>query len=330
MLSTNIAFDRVGNYTPPRLRILWIEDNTHHYCLQWSYYCDIKRALSRHHDICTPTESRRPCLGPKSSFVPDMAIVGPHYASNVYTPEATLGFDRSLYPNLPLVIFQNKMYAWASELAGEVQAKLDWARITGAVAAFTFLTRSREFSNRSGVPHYWMPFGVDTTLYGKFAGRFGPEAQPFDVGFTGASSSKYPLREGILRTVKDMNVSSYLGTWSQTNLNRADSRSWKTLGRNDYAQQLASTKIWISTTGPEGIVGTRFYEVLASGPFSSPATQAALTPHPYPSPAPSPRPGPSPDPTSFRHDVAPRQPTERRRRFRRRCSRTAGGLRGAV
>ena len=47
------------------------------------------------------------------------------------------------------------------------------------------------------------------------AGTFGDAAQPFAVGFTGAVSSKYPLREAILAEVKAMNVTSYLGTWKQ-------------------------------------------------------------------------------------------------------------------
>lgn len=261
-----LSFDQTpADFVPPRLKVLWIEDSTHHYCQQWSYYCDIKAAMSRLHDMCTPTDTRTLCLGPGSRFNPDIAVVGPHYASNVHRQDATLGFDRSAYPRLPLVVLQNKMYAWESELAGQVAAKLDWARAIGAVAAFTFLTRHHEFSNRSGVPHYWMPFGVDTRLYGQHAGEFGPAAQPFDVGFTGASGSKYPMREAILRTITALNVSAYLGTWSQAMLNRADARSWKPLNRKAYAAQLARTKIWVSTTGPENIVGTRFFEVLASG-----------------------------------------------------------------
>mmetsp|Transcript_19642 Transcript_19642/g.59524 ORF Transcript_19642/g.59524 Transcript_19642/m.59524 type:complete len:498 (-) Transcript_19642:57-1550(-) len=261
-----LSFDQPPSRHPlPRLRIVWIEDSTYHYCLQWSYYCEIKHAMGKLHDLCTLTEDDHQCIGLNSTFKPNLAVVGPHYASNIHRPDATLGFDRAANPHLPIVIMQNKMYsnAGSSEMAGQVNAKLQWARTIGAVAAFTFLTRYHEFTAKSGVPHYWMPFGVNTGLFGKHAGNF--DAQRFDIGFTGASNSKYPMREGILGVIKSLNVTSYLGTWSQTVLNRADKRAWRTLSHANYAAQIAQTKMWVSTTGPENIVGTRFFEVMASG-----------------------------------------------------------------
>ena len=105
--------------------------------------------------------------------------------------------------------------ATTREIVGDAAVKLRWAKNLGAVAALTWLTQHRDFTTRSGVPHHWMPFGVDAAMYGRHAGAFGDAAQPFAVGFTGAVSSKYPLREAILAEVKSMNVTSYLGTWKQ-------------------------------------------------------------------------------------------------------------------
>ena len=48
-------------------------------------------------------------------------------------------------------------------------------------------------------------------------------------------------------------------------LNRKNNQSWKALSRKGYARTLAATKVWVSTTGPSELVGTRYYEVLASG-----------------------------------------------------------------
>ena len=62
-----------------------------------------------------------------------------------------------------------------------------------------------------------------------------------------------------------MNVSAYLGTWMQMTLNRKNNQSWKALSRKGYARTLAATKVWVSTTGPSELVGTRYFEVLASG-----------------------------------------------------------------
>jgi hypothetical protein len=257
------TFLDVADYKPPRLRVLWVENKLD--CRTWSYYCDLRAAMARLHDLCTPG-ARSTCFEKKRRFVPDVAVLGPRYTTNVVQDDETVGFDRVRWPTLPLAVVQNKMYAASTrEIVGDARVKLRWVRAAGAAVAFTWLTRAPEFTELSEVPHLWLPFGVDAALYGRHAGALGAPHQPFDVGFTGASNSKYPLRQAILAMVRAMNVTSYLGTWAQTSLHRSDNRSWKALGRAEYAAQLARAKMWISTTGPDHIVGTRYFEVLASG-----------------------------------------------------------------
>ena len=210
---------------------------------------------------------------------------------------------------------QNKMYTpngWR-EIVGSLDAKLSWAKATGAVGAFTWIHpgRSREFSRRSGVAHHWLPFAFDPAVFARHANAAARVPQPIDVGFTGASGlDKYPQRAAVLQTIREsartattrppprhaahhvsrtpslpaswrpgpralftvttclrraVNVSAYLGTWMQMTLNRKNNQSWKALSRKGYARTLASTKVWVSTTGPSELVGTRYYEVLASG-----------------------------------------------------------------
>ena len=196
-----LSFDELGEYQPRRLRVLWLENKLD--CRTWSYYCDIRDALQRMHDLCTPTHSITRCVGSRSrrgrgaTFEPDFAVIGPRYSINVMTEDDTVGFNRSQYNRLPLFVMQNKMYRpkWR-EIVGNFTAKLAWVREAGAAGAFTWLTRHQEFTQQSGVPHYWLPFGVDQRTYGRYSGTFGPDAQPFDVGFTGASGAgaqpKYP------------------------------------------------------------------------------------------------------------------------------------------
>ncbi len=261
------SFDQITPPNPRRLRILWVENSAVD-CRTWTYYCDIEAAVRALHDVCTPARGRS-CFD-AGRTMPQLAIIGPRYPANVAYDDEIVGFNRSRYPELPLLILQNKMYgATAREVVGNAAAKLRWARAAGAAAAFTWLTRAHDFTRSSGVPHHWLPFGVDVALYGRHAGEFGPEHQPYDVGFTGASNHKYPLRESILATVREMGATSslrsYLGTWSQTSLAASHNRSWKALSRTEYAAQISRAKMWVSTTGPENIVGTRYFEVLASG-----------------------------------------------------------------
>ena len=117
----------------------------------------------------------RSCLYQRASnkrFVPDVAVVGPRYI-NIQSEDDSLGFDRSRFAQLPLLVLHNKMYdvhGWL-EVVGNVSAKLAWTRAIGAAGAFTWLTRHHEFTRRSGVPHHWMPFGVDVKTFGALAVR---------------------------------------------------------------------------------------------------------------------------------------------------------------
>lgn len=262
-----LRFDRLDGYESPRLDIVWLENTLD--CRTWTYYCDLKDAMSRLHRLCIPRHSVT-CVegrGLPRGFKAQVVVAGPRYMANVAHIDETLGFDRGRFAHLPLAVVQNKMYAaTAREIVGDASAKLRWARDAGAIVGFTWLKLADNFTQQSGVPHYRLPFGVDAALYGRHAGTLesGP-GQPVDVGFTGASNHKYPLREAILGLVRSMNVSCYLGTWQQTSLRVGSNNSWKALDRDGYVQQIAKTKMWVSTTGPSDIVGTRYFEILASG-----------------------------------------------------------------
>ena len=260
--------DDLSAYAPARRRIVWVENTLD--CRTWTYYCDLKDAMSKLHDLCIPRGSTT-CVDGRRGFQPELVVAGPRYMANVAHPDETLGFDRERFAHLPLAVIQNKMYAASTrEIVGDADAKLQWARAAGAIAGFTWLpTQHIDFTSRSGIPHFRLPFGVDVDLYGRHREAFttaAPGTQRFDIGFTGASSHKYPLRESILRLIRSMpEVKSYLGTWQQTALRTTHNNSWKALDRDGYVLQISNTKMWVSTTGPNHIVGTRYFEILASG-----------------------------------------------------------------
>ncbi|KAL1500451.1 hypothetical protein AB1Y20_013108 [Prymnesium parvum] len=260
-----LSFDELDAFQPRRLHVLWIENKLD--CRIWGYYCDIRDAMARLHTLCTSLQSCRGGRdGKKGTHAgADFAVIGPRYSINVMTDDDSVGFNRSALDRLPLFVIQNKMYVpqgWR-EIVGDVSAKLSWVRAAGASGAFTWLTKHHEFTRRSGVPHHWFPFGVNVEKFSRFRGKF---TQSFDVGFTGASGAdKYPSREAVLRELKMMNINLYSGTWSQTSLNRADNRSWQAGTHDEYVRRLADSKMWVSTTGPDLLVGTRYFEVMASG-----------------------------------------------------------------
>ena len=259
-----IPFDQnLTGHTLPRWRILWV-DNPLNTCDMWSYYCDLKRAMSRLHEVEDAPHA--------SSAEPDLIVVGPKFATGLLGAHDGLGFSRQRYARVPIALFQNKMYKMTSppEFTGSLEGKLRWASTAGVAAAFTWIgTRHLEYTQRSGVPHHWLPFAADEAVY---ASERRPSSElSFDVGFTGAADRKYPLRGPIMRAIATMNVSSFLGSWSFSHQHGAQNTGanvhWqkRPLSRREYARQIARTKLWVSTTGPEQIVGTRYFEVLMSG-----------------------------------------------------------------
>lgn len=146
--------------------------------------------------------------------------------------------------------------------------KLEWTRQVGAAAAFTWTTRHHEFTAQSGVKHHWLPFAVEPKLYGRYNGEFGN--QSIDVAFTGTSDRiKYPLRTSVINSLsmlaKEEGWNVFIGSWTPASQGPSTGSDWHRFRRTDYVQQIARSKMWISTTGPEWIVGTRYFEVLASG-----------------------------------------------------------------
>ena len=98
-----------------------------------------------------------------------------------------------------------------------------------------------------------MPFGVDTVLYGRFAGTF--DNQSIDIAFTGTSDRhKYPLRTMTLDAVasygREEGWNVFIGSWTTAKRGPRTGSDWQRLRRVHYVRQIARAKIWISTTGP--------------------------------------------------------------------------------
>ena len=240
-----------------RWNVLWLETRLD--CRVWAYYCDLRKAMARLHALST-IPSHVPPTGP------DLIVVGPRFATNNYHVWDALGISRRRWSFTPLVVVQNKMFdcVRGESCGGGADVKLEWARQVGAAAAFTWLTRHHEFTARSGVKHHWMPFAADPEIYGQQAGKF--DSQEFDVGFSGTLDPvKYPLRSEVVSALQGFvgrfGWKASVGSWSKTNT----MGNWTRFNRQEYARRIAATKIWLSTTGPDWIVGTRYFEVLATG-----------------------------------------------------------------
>lgn len=253
-----LSFDAF-NWSGPRWRVLWLETRLD--CRLWSYYCDLKMAMAQLHTMLSP-------VAPLPDEGPDLIVVGPRFTTNNYHVWDSLGINRSRWASVPLVVVQNKLFdcVKGETCGGPPAVKLEWARQVGAAAAFTWLTRHHEFTHRSAVRHHWMPFAADVTMYGQYADGGATASQDYDVGFSGTNdASKYALRAAMLtsltRFAKRHGWRTSIGSWSRA----STVGNYSKMSRKEYVRRIAATKIWLSTTGPDGLVGTRFFEVLASG-----------------------------------------------------------------
>ena len=262
-----LSFDAFNsfNWSGPKWTVMWIETRLD--CRLWSYYCDLRKAMARLHTLVGPESSWPQGMHSDASKGPDLIVVGPRFTTNNYHTWDPLGINRSRFASVPLVVVQNKLFdcVHGESCGGPPEVKLEWARQVGAAAAFTWLTRHHEFTQRSGVLHHWMPFAADVDQYGQYADGALARKQSFDVGFSGTNdASKYPLRAAVLkatwRYAQQFGWRSALGSWSHAHVG-----NYSKMTRQDYVRRIAATKIWLATTGPNDLVGTRYFEVLASG-----------------------------------------------------------------
>lgn len=155
------------------------------------------------------------------------------------------------------------------EYAGSLPTKLGWIKENNIDVAFSYHHDYSTFSKATGVPFHHLPFAADPELFKDY----GVEST-HDVGFSGGlghtftngweKNSKFnkipdPKPEGqgwshtLRKQVKDQH-SSWKGIDFSFSNHRHDNMV-------DYAKRLQTAKMWLSTTGPVDIVGTRYFEV---------------------------------------------------------------------
>jgi len=165
--------------------------------------------------------------------------------------------------HVPLLVVLNKEYT-------AMPAKFHWFKAHCVSAALTVHHNASQFEAATGVPFHRITFGVD-------AGTFmaPPAASPtasrgylYDIGFT-----------GVLRRDQTANWRSEIMRHSWPRLKASGVRFFEpglartihagvahaTLGVDRYAAGIRSCKMWLSTTGPADLVGTRYFDIMATG-----------------------------------------------------------------
>ena len=173
--------------------------------------------------------------------------------------------------DIPSVMVLNKEY---NNLEGKFRFILD----NEIKLVFTTHHHFGQWQERTGVPFVHFPFAVDPTLFYDYA-----EKKRYEFGYSGElhkrwTDTRVRIKNHLFLRWPIKNP-SYWRTklfWHDSSIVlkgryrfRGGYRLGEILGLNfprgeDYARIISSAKIWLSTPSAIDLVGTRFYEIMAS------------------------------------------------------------------
>ena len=214
----------------------------------FSYYNEMRKALSQNatvYQYSNWTPKGNDVVNLKSILQacpeePDVIIFGFGWTDcSENRPKSVIGLENC---DIPVSIILNKEYA-------ALDKKLEWIKEVNPVAAFTVHHDHKAYQEKTGIPFYQIPFAVNTDVFKNYGVEY-----TNDFGFSGIIRPEQTddWRTKIHQKSKDWKDIKFFFT-----SHRHDSLE-------QYAKRINATKIWLSTTGPADLVGTRYYEVMAS------------------------------------------------------------------
>lgn len=165
---------------------------------------------------------------------------------------------------VPLVVILNKEYASLAD-------KMAWVREHCVAAAFSVHHDAPTFAQMTGVDFHHIPFGVDFSRFARGqraeAGRAVSDGYAYDLGFTGVirpdqtANWRYRIWRSAWPILAERGLRLYSGGEGGVGLGRRH----KSVGPKEYVAKMQASKVWLATTGPADLVGTRYSEIMATG-----------------------------------------------------------------
>jgi spore maturation protein CgeB len=229
------------------MKILYFERK---YTNSYSYYNEIRNAIARTNTMYQFADWS-PVGGPQIDIhevlarcpeTPDLIMFGFGWTDCSDNPPNTVnGLDEC---GLPVSIILNKEYS-------ALQEKLDWIKECDPIVAFTVHHDYNEYGAITGIPFHQIPFAVNPDIFKRYSG----EQYDCDFGFSGVIRPEQ-TNDWRAKIVKKS------AEWSDINFSYTQHRHDSL---ESYARRLNRAKVWLSTTGPADLVGTRYYETMALG-----------------------------------------------------------------
>jgi len=248
------------------------------------YYIEPSMLINKRHDVCWKSLTGRDWLQGQPSHCactmphPDAIIIG-WSAWDDPEFECSSRCLLAAWKDVPVLAIMNKEYRGAAEKQA-IARRLVPSRVLSVIDD-RFL-RKWEIATQAKMVRW--PFGVNAASFSNHstANRLldKDEAYSYDVGFSGIvrSSQTNNWRLRILSRLEQLERRAGLRVFlnirsfkvpsmneSESTLKPRKGSSYRIFSEADYIKTMRQTKIWLSTTGPLDLVGTRFFEVMATG-----------------------------------------------------------------
>ena len=223
------------------MKILYY-DTSKRYC---NYYYDIVRYLSK---ISVLTYVNRNIHNAINKYNPDVIILG-FTLTDICNSKPNFFVKTSI----PVYLILNKEYAG-------LKHKLEWIKKLKPKKVFTVHHDFKKYESICNIPFCKIMWSADETIFKKY-----DKIYKYDLFFSGVirEEQQANIRGRIykkLDLIKDYKLLVKVGFFNNNKLKG----SLNTFNLNDYANNLNHTKIALTTTGPADLVGTRYFEIMAT------------------------------------------------------------------
>ena len=220
------------------MKILYIE-RCNKLC---NYYSDIIKYLKLQYDVKLIYKDIDKNI---INYKPDIIIYGFGISDNY-----NLNIDCKC---IPLYIILNKEYS-------NLKLKLEWIKLVNPVKVFTVHHNYNKYYNITGIPFHRIMWSADSELFKKYTKDY-----KYDLFFSGIIRDEQTdnLRKRIydkLYLINNYNLLIKVGFFNNNKI----VGEHNTFSNNEYALNINYSKISLTTTGPADLVGTRYFEIMAS------------------------------------------------------------------
>ena len=133
-----------------------------------------------------------------------------------------------------------------------LEEKLEWINENNFILAFSIHKDIKEFEKISNTKFVDLKFAVNENKFYKVNVNY-----KYDLGFTGIirpEQDKDIRRRFIDEIRNNTNLSSLKIFWNDNTF----------LSQDEYLKKICESKVWFTSTGPGDLIGTRYYEVMAT------------------------------------------------------------------